>query len=446
MKNSRQRGVPGAIGALSLGAILTLTGCSGTGSDSGTSPGGDTGTLTFWFLEGNSPEGDAIAQLAREFEEQHKNVAIKIVGIPPADYTQTVLTTPTDELPDLMLVDGPLISSFAYNGKLTAIGDMLAEETISNQTPAVVEQNTWNDEVYAVSLINSGMGLWGNTEMLEAAGVTLPASPEDAWTSEEFTEALDKLAASDADGKVLTIAENHGLASEFGTYAFTPVLWSAGQPIFADGKAQGALDSSTAVEAVSQFQDLRDYTDPDTDGQAFQAGRVALAWMGHWQYGSYSAALGDNLVVGPLPSFGDAGAKAGSGSIAFGIGAGTQHAKLAAQFLDFLAADASVATYAAAAGAPPATITGLAASESYGPGGTLELLGNQLSEACPTEDLLAPDCVAVVRPVTPGYPIITGEIGKMLADVWAGANAQEALSKAARAIDRDFADNGNYEE
>ena len=79
----------------------------------------------------------------------------------------------------------------------------------------------------------------------------------------------------------------------------------------------------------------------------------------------------------------------------------------------------------------PATKTALAASALYGPGKQLELLGNQLSKACGQEDQITGTCVSVTRPVTAGYPIVTDQVGKAEAAIYAGKDAKEALSAAA---------------
>jgi multiple sugar transport system substrate-binding protein len=50
----------------------------------------------------------------------------------------------------------------------------------------------------------------------------------------------------------------------------------------------------------------------------------------------------------------------------------------------------------------------------------------------------------VPRPPTPAYPAVTDAFQRALSDVLAGAEVGEALARAARAIDRDVADNRGY--
>lgn len=432
------------VSALSLGAVIVLTSCSGTADPSArVEAGSGTGTITVWALDGQSAENEAIQKIMDDFEKSNGDITIDMQFIPADQFTTALQTASDEELPDVVEVDGPLIANFAYLNRIAPIDDWVSKDTIENQTAAIQGQNTVDGDLYAVGMMNSGLAMWGNKKLLDAAGVTMPSSAADAWTAEEFSDVLDKLAALDPDGRPFGLAENNGFSTEYGIYAFAPVLWSAGTPLIEDGRASGALDSETAVEAVETWASWRQYTDPDTDGVAFQSGRVALNWMGNWLYPAYKEALGDDLVVGPLPDFGQ-GAKTGSGTIAWSMGGATKNATAAGALLDYLMSDEVVNEYTSANGAPPATTTALTASALYGDGKPLAYLSAQLNSACPTEDTLKVDCVAVSRPITAGYPVVTAEFGKALSAVWGGADAAESLSAAARAIDRDFVDNDDY--
>lgn len=176
------------------------------------------------------------------------------------------------------------------------------------------------------------------------------------------------------------------------------------------------------MKSLTQFASWKTYTDPNADGLAFTSGRVALSWVGgHWTYPTYKALGGADLVSIPLPNFGK-GSKTASGTFAWGgMGATSKNGAAAGKFLDHLMADESVDIYTAANGAPPATKTALAASALYGPPGKqLQLLGDQLSKACGTEDQIDESCVSVTRPVTAGYPpVVTDQVGKAEAAIYA---------------------------
>src|SRR5213079_3011918 len=111
----------------------------------------------------------------------------------------------------------------------------------------------------------------------------------------------------------------------------------------------------------------------NTDANAFTNGRVALSWVGHWMYPTYSKALGNDLVTLPLPSFGEAGAKTGMGSWGWGVSTSSKNGKAAGKFLDYLTSDKIVSAYTTADGAPPATNSVLTTSSLYKDGGPLHL-------------------------------------------------------------------------
>jgi multiple sugar transport system substrate-binding protein len=357
-------------------------------------------------------------------------------------YTSTVTNTPADKLPDVLEMDGPTMASYVYNGKLSPLTGLVAQATIDNATPGSIAEGTSADKLYGLAMYDSAMGLWGNKKMLDDAGVKYPTSFDTAWTADEFAAALKKLAAKSSSGKALDISEG-SLSGEWGTYAFAPLVWSGGGNLLKDNKATGVLDSDASVKAVSDVASWKPYVDPNADGNAVSKGRVALGFGGHWQYPTYSKALGKDLLDLPLPNFGQ-GAKAGAGSWTWGIGSGTKNGKAAGLFMDYLLNDKNIQAMTTANGAPPATKSAFAADKLYQSGGGLALWGEQLSKACPAA-AITPDCIAVYRPVTAGYPTITSKFGAALAAVYGGADAKETLTTAAQSIDQTYGDNDNYQ-
>ena len=282
-----------------------------------------------------------------------------------------------------------------------------------------------------------------------------PTTLAGAWTADEFTAAVKTLAARNTvlPGKSLDLKLNYskgGLTGEFGTFAFSPLVWSAGGDLMKDGKAVGALNSDATVKALNTVASWRSYVTPDTDDKDFATGKVALSYVGHWAYPDYKKALGANLLALPLPNLG-IGTRTGAGSWSWGVTPNSKHPKTAAAFLDHLLTDENVATMVAANAAPPGTNTALAASSLYGKGGGLALWGEAASNAgvavgtsCASGTNIPNTCVAIVRPRTAGYPIVTTEFANALDVIFKGADAKATLDKAAQTVDTDFADNDGY--
>ncbi|WP_200307239.1 ABC transporter substrate-binding protein [Streptomyces adelaidensis] len=439
-RRSRHAARTGLALVLPLAALAACGG--GGGTDTAAESGSGTGTISVWAHQGQKSEDTALQNAVKSFNSSQDKVKVELKLIPGNDYTKTITATDASKLPDVMEFDGPTMANFVYNKKLAPIDGYVSSKTMANATDASKAQGEINGKHYGLGMYDSGLGIYGNKKLLDAAGVKYPTGLSDDWTADEFTAALKTLKAKDSDGKPLDLQETGGYNNEWGTYGFAPIVWSAGGSLLKDGKAEGALDTPAVVSAMKTFQSWKTYVDPNTDGNAFAKGRVALSWVGHWMYPTYSEALGDDLVVLPLPDFGN-GPKTGQGSWAWGIGADTKNAKAAGTFLDSLLDDTNITAMTTANGAVPATRTALAASPLYKQGGPLQLYSDQLAKPCGDTDITK-SCVAVTRPVTAGYPTVTAKFSEALNSIYGGADPKSTLEKAARGIDQDFSDNAGY--
>ncbi len=439
----RSRRTAATVGA-ALSVALMLSACSGdSGGDSG--GGSSDGTIDVWAHTGQASETEALQMLVEKFNTSQEDVTANLTLIPEADYTSTIQATSAEELPDVMEMDAPTMAAFAYDRKLIPLDDVVSSETLDNRISGVTESGTYNDATYAVGMFDVGLGLWGNRALLAEAGIEAPTTAEEAWTTEEFTANLEKLAEVSPSGKAIDLGEANGFAGEWGTFTTTPDLWSAGGTLMKDGKADGVLNSDDNVKALEEWASWREFADPNTSGSAFPDGQTALTWTGNWMYPTFSEALGDELALMPLPDFGN-GTKAGHGSWQWGVTpVAEDDSEAAGSFLDFLLTDESIGAMVEANAAVPGSTSALEQSELYGAGKPLELFATNLESACGS-DSVTEECIAVARPVTPGYPTVTSSFGSALLAIWGGAEVKDELDSAARAIDSDFSDNNGYQD
>lgn len=428
-------------GAVLCLLAVTLAGCAGTTTDAGSTE------ITIWHHGGQPKERALLADQVERFNTRSSRVHARVIEIAEAEYPDRVqLAAVTGELPDLLDLDGPSTMNYVYQQQLRPLNGLLSANVRADLTESIRSQGSHDGQLYSVGAIDSGLCLYASRRALNAVGAGVPRSWADAWTAAEFEGILKRLAARDPDGRVLDVALNYGIG-EWYTYAFAPIVWSAGGNLMRDGQTSD-VKHTLVLPAVATALDrfggwVRRYVDPNDrpTQDAFTTGRVALSWGGHWRYADYRAALGDDLVILPLPDFG-LGAKTGAGSWAWGITTVSKHPEAAAQFLDMLMSTDEVLAASQASGAPPGTTSAFRSSPAYAPGGPLSLFAEALSGACGAR--AAVGCTAVSRPPSAAYPVITNAFQDVIKTVLAGGEALPALERAASLIDHDYTENAGY--
>jgi multiple sugar transport system substrate-binding protein len=325
---------------------------------------------------------------------------------------------------------------FAWPGYLQPLDRFVTPELRQDLLPSIVAQGTYDDRLYSLGQFDSGLGLWGNRRYLNAAGVRLP-TVQFPWDLAEFEAAMEKLNAVPGVEYALNLSTYIG-PSEFFAYAYAPIVQGFGGDLI-DRRdyrsAKGVLDGPESVVAMQHFQhwfakgwsrDVRDRVDD------FERGKAALSWTGHWKYPDFHGALGDDLVLMPLPDLGH-GIKTGIGSWSWGISSTCSNPAGAWAFLEFLLSSDEILRMTNANGAVPARYSALARSPLYAEGGPLRLFAEQLGAG-----------LGVPRPATPAYSTISRAFAQAVSAIIAGGNIQLELSKAARIIDADIARHRGY--
>ncbi len=394
-------------------------------------------TLNVWAHAGQEAERQTIAAQVERFNQSQNDINVALTFIPEGSYNSQIQAAAlAKDLPDILEFDGPFLYNYVWQQNLIPMDQMISPEVLDDLLPSIIEQGTYGDRLYSVGTFDSGLGLYGNRKILEAAGVRIPQGNADAWTLEEFNQVLATLAQKDPDRKVIDLKLNY--SGEWITYGFAPIIHSAGGSLLQVSgdslQADGAINGPEAVAAMQQLQSWFEngYVDPNIDDAAFTSGRVALSWVGHWVYPSYSQALGDDLVLLPLPNFGT-GSKTGQGSWNWGISSNCENPKVAMQFLEFLLQPKEVLAMSNANGAVPASKRAIAQSPLYQEGGPLRLFSAQLLHR-----------KTVPRPRTPGYAVVTSAFQQAFNNIRNGMDVEKALNKAAIIIDIDIEDNQGY--
>jgi len=395
--------------------------------------------VSLFFHSGQGSERDALDQTLTAFNESQSDYRAVATELPEGSYTDSVNAAAlAGNLPCLLDFDGPTLYSFAYKGYLIPIDDYVSADMHADILSSIIDQGTYNGKLYSLGVFDSGLAIWGNKSYLDEAGVRIPTSIHDAWTLDEFNQALEALSQIDGVEYPLDLKMNYGQGEWF-TYGFAPIVQSFGGDLIDRSDyqtAEGILNGDAAVTAMTWFQSL--FTDGYTtatpaDDNLFPDGKSALSLVGHWEYNRYAEALGDSLVLIPMPKFGEK-AVTGMGSWNWGITSSCAAPDGAWALLDFMMSPEQMVVMTDSNGAVPSRISVLDADARFAMGGPLHIYVEQLQGG-----------VALVRPQTPAYPVITAEFATAVDEISKGGDVQTALDSAVDAIDANIEENGGYQ-
>lgn len=400
-------------------------------------------TIKLWFHGGVGIESDTLKAQVDAFNAGQTDIRVDLTEIPGgavagSGYNDAVnAAAVAGDLPCVLDLDGPNLYNYAWAGYLMPLDDFMSDELREDLLPSLIDQGTYNGQMYAIGQYDSGLALVGRRSLLEEAGVRVPTSTADAWTFDEFTDALEKLRSLEGMEFALDLKLNYG-AGEWFTYGFSPIVQGFGGDLIDREtylSAEGVVNGEAAVAALTWLQDLvqNGYVNAvPADDNDYVNGRAALGWVGHWMTNAYFEAFGDDIVILPMPNFGVRQAT-GMGSWAWSITSECDQPAAAWTFMEYLLSPEQILVTTDQNGAVPGRFSALEMSELYGEGGRLNVFVQQLDQG-----------IAIPRPITPAYPAITSAFYRAVGDILKGADVQTELDKVADAIDADIAANGGY--
>lgn len=419
------------------GLALALTGCGGDGpTAAGDGCDGEVtqDTIEIWWHEGAQAEVETVQAFVEEFNASQDEVTAELTLVPEADYASALSgAAASGDLPDVVDMDASFAFNYAWSGDIQPIDGCVDSELTDDLLPSIVAQGTYADRLWALGMFDAGLGTYGLRSVLEEAGARIPEGPDDAWTADEFADVLASLRELGYE-QPLDVKKNYG-ATEYYSFLNQPFVWSAGGDLLnEDGtSADGALNSDPVVEALTHVQrwHTEGYVDENEDDAAFVSGRSALSMAGHWVLNPYSEEFGDDLVVMPLPDFGE-GTRSGQGSWQWAIGADADP-DAAWSFIEFTLQPEQNERMADASGGLPSRSSVAETTEKYGSDGIAELFRIQLEEG-----------YTVPRPTHPAYPTISSAFTQAIQNIIDGADVEQSLDEAVQTIDADIEDNEGY--
>ena len=393
------------------------------------------------MYQGEAHEQKAIKDVADKFQAANPGIKIELIYTPHDAYNEKVgAAAMSKALPDVMELDAPFLANYVWSGFLRPVSGYIDPAILADMTESNVFQGTYpiDKKLYAVSLIDSSVVIYADRKRLEAIHARIPTSVDDAWTGAEFEDVLAKLATQPGVKWPIDTFRGYGTKTEWITYAYSPILQSYGCDLIdrKTWRAAGTLDSAACVAATTELASWvkKGWVVPGSAGtnQFYAEGRpAALAWGGHWFYAEAHAAMGDDVVVLPLPKFGTRGVSP-NGTWTWAITTAAASPEAAGKFLSFMINDKDYRAVTRDHTGFPGLKSFAAESPVYAKGGAMAVAFEQANKT------------AVPRPPHPAYPTITLAFMTAIDAVFNGADAKTELTKAAARIDSDIDDNDGY--
>lgn len=414
---------------LTLAGLLTGTALAATSAAAQTE-------ISMWYHgAGNEVESNIINQIIDDFNSSQSDWVVTLESFPQIAYNDAVEAAAlAGNLPCILDVDGPVMPRWAWADILQPLP--IDESLIADFLPGT--KGIWNDTLYSIGLWDAALALYARQSTLDELGLRTPTL-EEPWSLEEFMGALD---AAKASGNY-EYAFDVGMAwtGEWYPYAFGPFIQSFGADMIDRStylSAEGVLNGPEAVAFGEWWQSLfeggytpgtgQDGADRDT---GFIEGKYAFQWNGNWAAVPTMDGGVEDVLFLPAPDFGN-GSTIGAASWQFGVTTTCENPEGAAAWIEHAIQDEYLAAFSDGIGLIPSTPSAAAMTANYAEGGALEMFFG-LSEA-----------QALVRPVTPGYPVVAKVFEKALADIANGADVQDTLDAAVDEIDADIEANGGY--
>jgi fructooligosaccharide transport system substrate-binding protein len=384
--------------------------------------------LDMWIHQSGEDETNYNLERIEEFNEAHEDeihINVEVVmddgGSSYNDSLNAALVA--GNLPDVLALDGPFVASYAEADIIAPVSEYISEEDRADFVDSIIEQGTYNGELYSLGAMESSVVLYYNKEIFEAEGIEAPTTIEDAWTWDEFMAVAKQLTTEDRFG--LNLFMNYGVG-EWYTYMGAPFVWSNGGALISeDGTTvDGYLNGPESVEAFEYVKSLFEegvvtLTPSETQ---FEEGKAAMALGGPWIAVSAESA---DLDYGMMPYPYSDVPKSPSGSMAYAISSQAEHPEAAYKVMQWMTNEESTIGLSRVTGMPPARKSAFDSMESY----------NELPKKVMRDQVVN---TAHARPTTPAYPVLTDAFAQALHAAALGEDPKEVLDQQVQRVEREL--------
>ncbi|WP_293855300.1 ABC transporter substrate-binding protein [uncultured Alsobacter sp.] len=320
--SSRRQALAGLMGAVAVAALSAGSAAAGE-------------KITMWHIFGNATE-PALANLAK-WDKLNPDNPLDHKFIPFGQLSQQLIKgIATGDVPDLITIDNPVVASFASQGALEDLTEMVKASKVIKKDgyfPGSWNTTIWNGKQFAVPGEANTLALYYNADMFRAKGLD-PDRPPRTWA--ELKAASEKL--TDPAKNVYGIGFS-AIQSEEGTFQWLPFLQQSG------GNLRD-LTSADSVAALALWADWVKSGQASKDvlvkrqfemTSAFLGGGSAMVVSGPWELQRMDKDAKFEWRVAVLPVREGKNIEASAlGGYVWGVPKGAKNPKLAFKVIEFM--------------------------------------------------------------------------------------------------------------
>ena len=275
------------------------------------------GELRVWAF---GAEGEALAPLAREFEQANPGIHVRVQAIPWTAGHEKLLTAYVGgALPDVAQLGNTWIPEFAALGALQPLDALVARDSVlvprADYFPGILATNVVDDTLFGVPWYVDTRVMFYRTDLLHAAGI---AGPPTTWAQWRTALAAVKRVQPAGAFPALMPLDEWAQPLIFGLQSGAPLLAEHGtRGWFRDPRFRRGFEFYVGMFRDGLAPALAN-TQISNVYQEFAAGRVAMYITGPWNVGEFRRRLPDSLrgrwATAPLPGPDSAGASFAGGA------------------------------------------------------------------------------------------------------------------------------------
>ena len=411
---------------------------AGTDPTAASPTSASTEPVTLRFLQwAQQPNEDIHRKLIDQFMAENPHITVEIETIPFNEFFANITAqAAAGNLADVVAADIPEVQHLAFNGVITPLTpDVYSQEELEDFIPTMVDEGTYNGELYAVAVRSSAVSLFYNADYMAEAGIEPPTTLAEGWTMEQARDVwlqLTQRASPDAPPEVWGVAGRNFGPIGLGSYHGIGMVRSAGEPgsptyegISPDGTTvDGYLNTPEAIAAMQFLQDLHqvDKVAPlDTVEEGFGTGQLATVEFPEALIANLQNNYPDlNWGVTPLPYFETGFTHIGS--FAYVLSRDTENPAEAGMLIKYLASTDSALEWSNVGKQLPVRKSVYEQITDY----------NELPRSLFYQEMLE---WGQPRPQTPGFREYSEVVTTGLRDIMLGASVEDTVAQMVADID-----------